>query len=844
MSDPSAPSPPLFPDTKLEPGISAALYRISSMVGAVDTPAAAVKHIVDELVQVFRADAATLALVDPDTGSLVVECSRGYPAEHRDAPIPPGVGLLGWSALHARPVLAADVRQESRYLPLRAATRAQMVAPLEVDGQLHGVIGLESDHENTYAAAHLDMLVQLTRESASVLRRLWTIEHLQRKAGQLEVLGTVAQEIAGKLQPEELMDIVTRESHRLAHCRLATLVLFDAGRRRVRLQAMHPDGDHFASRERDWPIEDCLAGAAITTRKQVERSNLRRDQTFEVVDIPIHVPVVSVLATPLLAEDEVIGVLTIFTEQPRRFDNDERRLMRALANLAAVALQNARLYQRVFESEEHLRNSERLTTLGLLAAEIAHETRNPLTVIRLLFGALNLQFPADDPRATDVAIIREKLDQLETFVTRVLNVGKAPESLHARIALDDIIRETCVLLRLKLSQARIHMDYEPPAQPVVVDCHKGQIQQVLLNVILNATHAMPDGGSITITCNREAVDHHDAVHIDIRDTGPGIKVELLDRIFDSFLSGRPGGTGLGLADRQAHHAQPPRRHHCRHDRTSRHRDAADPAGRVMKTGAVLEVRGLVVRRDHPILRGLDWSVRRGEHWVILGPNGCGKTSLLAALTGYLTPTAGAVNVLGATYGRTDWRELRKHVGFVSNALTRQIEPDEPALHVVASGPAAALNLWRPPTPARRAAARSLLRTWRCAGLADRPWGVMSQGERQRALIARALLARPPLLLLDEPCAGLDPVARAQLLALIERQTQSSGPAVVLITHHVEEITPGFTHVLLMRAGSVVAAGPLETTLKTTNLARAFGVPLRLHRRRERWQLELEPVPTT
>jgi signal transduction histidine kinase len=201
----------------------------------------------------------------------------------------------------------------------------------------------------------------------------------------------------------------------------------------------------------------------------------------------------------------------------------------------------------VFESEEHLRNSERLTTLGLLSAEIAHETRNPLTVIRLLFGALNLDFPADDPRATDVTIIREKLDQIETFVTRVLNFGKAPESLHSRIGLDDIVRETCLLLRLKLSQARIRMDYEPPAQPLVLDCHKGQIQQVLLNVILNATHAMPDGGSITITTGRERQDNHDIAVIDIRDTGPGIKVELLDRIFDSFLSGRPDGTGLGLA---------------------------------------------------------------------------------------------------------------------------------------------------------------------------------------------------------------------------------------------------------------------------------------------------------
>lgn len=547
MSVSTPPSHDPDPVPTADPALVAALYRTASLAGSIANPTEALARIVDEVVNLFAADAVALALINPDTGALMIESQQGYPPETVTDPIPTGVGLLGWAALHARAVVAADVRQESRYFPLRDGTRSVLVAPLEIDGLLHGLVAAESNRAGAYADADLQRLIRLTTEAARVLRQLWTLEHLQRKAAQLEVLGNVAQELAGKLEPAELMDIVTRESHRLAHCRLATLELFDVKTRRVRLQVVHPAGDHFATTDREWPIEDCLGGSAIITRKQVERSQLRREEFFEVVDIPVHIPVVSVLATPLLVEDEVIGVLSIFTDQQRRFDNDERRLMRGLANLAAVALQNARLYQRVFESEEHLRNSERLTTLGLLSAEIAHETRNPLTVIRLLFGALNLQFPADDPRTTDVAIIREKLDQLEAFVTRVLNFGKAPESLHARIGLDDIIRETCLLLRLKLSQARIHMHYEPPEMPLVVDCHKGQIQQVLLNVILNSTHAMPDGGSITITCDGAVIDRHQVVHIDIRDTGGGIKLELLDRIFDSFLSGRPGGTGLGLA---------------------------------------------------------------------------------------------------------------------------------------------------------------------------------------------------------------------------------------------------------------------------------------------------------
>jgi iron complex transport system ATP-binding protein len=255
---------------------------------------------------------------------------------------------------------------------------------------------------------------------------------------------------------------------------------------------------------------------------------------------------------------------------------------------------------------------------------------------------------------------------------------------------------------------------------------------------------------------------------------------------------------------------------------------------------VLDVRGLVVRRDQPILHGLDWTVRPREHWVVLGPNGCGKTSLLGALTGYLVPTSGTIQVLGATFGRSDWRELRKRIGFVSNSLIRRIEPEETALEVVASGLDAMLNLWHPPGPQLRRASLALLRRWGCGALADRPWGVLSQGERQRVLIARALIGRPPLLLLDEPCAGLDPVARRLLLDAIEREARRPrGPAFVLITHHIEEITPAFTHALLLRAGRRVASGRIASTLSEETLAETFAAPVRLVRRSRPRRFALE-----
>jgi iron complex transport system ATP-binding protein len=247
---------------------------------------------------------------------------------------------------------------------------------------------------------------------------------------------------------------------------------------------------------------------------------------------------------------------------------------------------------------------------------------------------------------------------------------------------------------------------------------------------------------------------------------------------------------------------------------------------------LLRVGGLRVERgDTVVLEGIDWTLRRGEHWVVLGPNGCGKTSLLRALFGYLTPSAGALRVLGRDYGAHDWRDMRRRLGLVSSALHASVPEGEPALHTVVSGGRAQLDLWGEPTVAEARAGRRQLARAGAAALAERPWGVLSQGERQRVMIARALMARPRILVLDEPCAGMDPVAREAFLARMERLAREPrGPALVLVTHHVEEITPAFTHALLLRQGRVAAAGPRADTLTARRLADVFGSPIRLRRR--------------
>jgi iron complex transport system ATP-binding protein len=259
---------------------------------------------------------------------------------------------------------------------------------------------------------------------------------------------------------------------------------------------------------------------------------------------------------------------------------------------------------------------------------------------------------------------------------------------------------------------------------------------------------------------------------------------------------------------------------------------------------VLQVANLRIERSGTvILRDVDWRVRRGEHWVILGANGSGKTSLLSALTGYLMPTSGEISVLGETYGESDWRELRKQIGLVSSSIRQMMADAETALETVASGKTAMIDFWGRLSRTDKIAARRLLKQIECEHLANREWRVLSQGERQRVLIGRALMAQPRVLILDEPCAGLDPAAREHFLQFLQRLgAQKNSPTLVLVTHHVEEIMPVFSHALVLKDGAVLAAGKTPAVLTPNVLSLAFAVKLRLRRDHGRFAMSVVGGP--
>src|SRR5438270_3133559 len=261
---------------------------------------------------------------------------------------------------------------------------------------------------------------------------------------------------------------------------------------------------------------------------------------------------------------------------------------------------------------------------------------------------------------------------------------------------------------------------------------------------------------------------------------------------------------------------------------------------------VLAFRGVTLCFDpgRPVLGGVDWEVGPGERWVVLGANGSGKTTLLRLVGGWLFPTTGTVDVLGRRLGRVDVRELRRRLGYASGALTAQMRPSVTGLEVVMAAKHAALETWwHTYDDADRARARELLGRMGCDHLADRPITTASDGERQRVQLARTLMVEPDLLLLDEPTAGLDLGGREALVArLADLAAAPDAPPTVLVTHHTEEIPPGFTHALLLRAGRVLAAGPLDETLTAEALSACFATAVSLERRNGRFIALAAPRP--
>lgn len=431
-------------------------------------------------------------------------------------------------------------------LPVFAGNAQEMIAPIFLNHHPIGAVLLLARHGKGWSLEQLDALGADTAHLAALLDQVWTRDRLERRAAHYKALVGLGQQIAARQDMAQILQSASSEARALLQCDTVAIYQATDDARTLRLSGSTAP-DTLPPLPADLHADWSFAGSCLRLRRCMETEDIARTDEAFYADTLSPSRLHSVLAAPICSGNVPQGVLLVGHRTIHRFSVDERSTTEILAGHLAVALANARLQARVFEQENLLRKQERLGTLGLLSAEIAHEIRNPLTVVKLLQKSLVPSFPAGDPRAEDARVLDEKLRQLEDIVTRVLAFGRSQESLHAACSLRQVVDDSTRLMQLKLAQGGVTLEVLGDGMDCVLTLDKAQIQQVLLNLLFNALDAMPAGGRITMGADRVHEDDGSFVRLYIEDTGHGIPHAQVPKLFTGLFSAKPTGNGLGLA---------------------------------------------------------------------------------------------------------------------------------------------------------------------------------------------------------------------------------------------------------------------------------------------------------
>jgi signal transduction histidine kinase len=527
------------------------LYQVGNVIHSTLDPEQALQLIMQEAVRLMRASTGSLALINPNNGLLEIHASAGLPANAPELKLRVGQGVTGWVARTGKPARLGDVRKDPRYVMLHPDVRSELAVPLEVLGEVRGVLNVDSRSPDAFSQSDQELLEELAVQAAKVIHNTWLFEQARLKARLLETLLSVSRSINSALNLDEVLQLITREACALMDARMASLLLLDPSGQWLDLRASFGAGPSYLAKPR-LSVDESFMGIVVRRKKPMQLENVQSSSLYQNVLMARQEGLVSLLSAPLVFSGQTIGTLNVYTGLPHSFSNEEVHILTALADLSAIAIEKARLYERLVDVEEQLRQNEKLSALGLLAAEVAHEIRNPLTVMKMLYHSLRLDFSPGDPRVRDDAILREKMDHLNRIVEQILDFARGTEPKPGPVNLNQLLDDLALLIRHKLRNQKIQFVRRLAPDLPVIMADSNQLAQAFLNLTLNAVEAMPAGGTLTISTRAVTLPRAGRkpshVLIEFRDTGQGMPQEQRHRRFSSLLSTtKQKGTGLGLA---------------------------------------------------------------------------------------------------------------------------------------------------------------------------------------------------------------------------------------------------------------------------------------------------------
>jgi len=519
------------------------LYKVARAMHSTLEPADALQLVMREVVDLLDATSGSLVLVNPTTGLLDIEASEGLPADGAALKLRLDEGITGWVARTGEPARVDDVSADKRYVTVRAGIQSEMAVPLVMEGEVRGVLNVDSDRPGAFSAEDQELLEELAGHAAQAIRNTWLYEQLRHKTRLLETLVSVGQSINSSLNLDDVLEGITREAAGLITAQMASLQLLDATGDWLELRAQHGAGTDYQDRPR-LGVGDSFLGSVVRRRKPSQVENVQTSPQYQHPEIARREGLVSLLSVPLIFNEQCLGTLNVYTDTPHAFSNEEVSTLTALSELSALAIEKARLYERTVDVEEQLRRNEQLSALGLLAAEVAHEIRNPLTVMKMLYHSLDLNFEDEDPRAEDARVLGDKMNHLDAIVERIVNFARNAEPQMGQVNIHELLEDLALLTRHKLQHLHITLEQNLSTDLPKVRADATQLSQAFLNLILNAAEAMPDGGTLTIS----SAEDEGAIAVVFTDTGHGMSEEQRERAFTGMLSTtKEKGAGLGLA---------------------------------------------------------------------------------------------------------------------------------------------------------------------------------------------------------------------------------------------------------------------------------------------------------
>ncbi|MCH2378427.1 MAG: GAF domain-containing protein [Pedosphaera sp.] len=519
------------------------LYEVARSIHASLEPGEALQWLVQESVQLVGASSGSLALVNPTSGLLEIEAAVGLPEAASSLTLRLGEGITGWVVQHGLPLRIGDVAADDRYITARADVRSELAVPVNMDDEVRAVLNVDSERADAFSETDQLLLEELAGHATQVIRNTWLYEQHRQRSELLRSLVSVGQTINSALNLDDMLEVITREAAGLGRARMCSLLLLDAAAEWLELRAQHGAGPDYQQRPA-LSVAESLMGSVIRRQKPVQVSNVQTSAQYQHTEIARREGLVSMVSAPLVFNGQSLGTLNVYTDAPHVFSNEEVSTLNALAELSAVAIEKARLYERTVDVEEQLRRNEQLSALGLLAAEVAHEIRNPLTVMKMLYHSLDLDFPEGDPRREDVRVLGEKMDQLDSIVDNIVKFARNAEPQMGPVNVPELIDDLVLLTRHKLQHQGIELVRDDAADLPPVKADATQLSQAFLNLILNAAEAMQSGGTLRIATQQA----ESTLQVTFTDTGPRMTQAQRERAFTGMLSTTKGkGGGLGLA---------------------------------------------------------------------------------------------------------------------------------------------------------------------------------------------------------------------------------------------------------------------------------------------------------